>query len=49
MTADQARAEFTAALIKAHRHHNAIAPCDEACVIGCAEAKAAFDAAKENA
>ena len=46
MTIEQARNEYIQALQKAHRHHRAIAECDELCELGSNEATENFEKAK---
>jgi hypothetical protein len=46
MTIEQARSEYIQALQKAHRHHRAIAACDELCEMGSNEATENFEEAK---
>jgi hypothetical protein len=48
MTYEQAKSEYATAVQKAHKHHSAIAPCDEYCSIASQEAKVAFESAKES-
>ncbi len=48
MTIEQARANYIQALQKAHRHHRAIAECDELCEIGSTEATENFKKDKES-